>query len=36
MNIGALTKDAHVIEGKRFAAGVSEEELRAWAEAFLG
>ena len=35
MNIGALAKDAHVIEGKRFASGVSEEELKGWAEAFL-
>ena len=35
MNIGALAKDAHVIEGKRFAAGVSEDELKGWAEAFL-
>ena len=35
MNIGALAKDAHVIEGKRFAANVSEDELKGWAEAFL-
>ena len=35
MNIGALAKDAHVIEGKRFAANISEDELKGWAEAFL-
>ncbi|MCR5127456.1 MAG: NAD(P)H-dependent oxidoreductase [Lachnospiraceae bacterium] len=35
MNIGALAKDAHVIEGKRFAESVSEEELQGWAGAFL-
>ena len=35
MNIGALAKDAHVIEGKRFAANVSEDELKGWAEALL-
>lgn len=35
MNIGALAKDAHVIEGKRFAANVSEDELKGWADAFL-
>ena len=35
MNIGALAKDAHVIEGKRFAAGVSEDELKKWASTWI-
>ena len=35
MNIGALAKDAHVIEGKRFAAGVSEDELKIWASTWI-
>ena len=35
MNIGNLAKDAHVFEGKRFAAGASTEELKAWAEEYL-
>ncbi len=35
MNIGNLAKDAHVFEGKRFAAGASAEELKAWAEEYL-
>ncbi len=36
MNIGALAKDAHVIEGKRFAANSSADELKAWAEEYRG
>ena len=35
MNIGNLAKDAHVFEGRRFAAGASAEELKAWAEEYL-
>ena len=35
MNIGALARDAHVFEGKRFKSNVSADELKVWAEEYL-
>ena len=35
MNIGALAKDAHVFAGERFKTGVSEDELKEWAGAWI-
>lgn len=34
-NIGNLAKGAHVLEGKRFAANASSDELKTWAEEYL-
>ncbi len=34
-NIGNLAKDAHVLEGKRFSANASSDELKTWAEEYL-
>ncbi len=35
MNIGALMKDAHVFDGMRFKANVSEDELKEWASDWI-